>query len=95
MANPQFPAGTTIDLTAMVDNAEGVAVPDSLTWSASAGTVTPSDATTLTATLVNAPIGTVTVTATDANGLSGSLAVDVVDNVPASISISAAAAPSA
>lgn len=88
----QFPAGQSIALTAVVDNAEGVAVPDTLTWTSTAGTVTADDASTLTATLVNAPVGSVTVTATDPNGLSGSVTFDVTDNAPSSITVTAAAA---
>jgi hypothetical protein len=98
MADQQIPAGQTIALTAVVDNAEGQPVPDTLSWTATAGTVTanPDDPSTLTATLANAPVGTVTVTATDAAGVTGSLELDIVDATPASITLSAAAvAPAA
>jgi hypothetical protein len=98
VADQQIPAGQTIALTAVVDNAEGQPVPDTLSWTATAGTVTanPDDPSTLTATLANAPVGTVTVTVTDPTGVTGTLELDIVDSTPASITLSAAAvAPAA
>jgi hypothetical protein len=87
-APQQFPVGQRT-LTATVTNAEGASVPDTLSWSASSGTLTPS-ADTLTATLDNAAVGTVTVTVTDPAGLTASVTFDVVDATPAAISLTVA-----
>lgn len=89
MANPQFPAGQQRTVTAVVDNAENQPVPDTLSWTATSGTLTVA-ADTLTATLDNAAIGTVTVTATDPHGITGSVVFDVVDSTPASVTVTVA-----
>lgn len=85
----QFPEGHPIVITADVENAEHVAVPDTLTYTTTSGAIA-TDASTLTATLTGAALGQVTVTATDALGLSASITVEVVDPTPASIALSAA-----
>lgn len=90
----QFPANEPIVITADVENNEHVPVTDTLTWSASGGTLTP-DPTTLTATLTGAPLGDVTVSVVDPLGLTADLTVTIVDNTPASISLSAALASAA
>ena len=87
----QFPAGNDIIITADVENAEHVPVPDSLVWTTSGGTVTPSSDT-LTATLSGAPLGDVTVSVVDFLGITADVTVTVVDNTPATISLSAALA---
>lgn len=84
----QFPVGQRT-ITAAVTNAEGAPVTDTLTWSASSGTLTVS-ADTLSATLDNAAVGTVTVTATDSHGVTGSVSFDVVDNTPTSVALTVA-----
>ena len=84
----QFPVGQRT-ITAKVTNTGGVAVPDSLSWTASSGTLTPS-ADTLSATLDNAAVGSVTVTVTDPGGLTAAADFDVVDETPAAISLSVA-----
>ncbi|HVU37633.1 MAG TPA: QueG-associated DUF1730 domain-containing protein [Opitutales bacterium] len=76
-------------ITATVTNAEGASVPDTLTWTATSGTITPS-ADTLSATLDNAAVGTVTVTATDTTGLTASVEFEIVDSTPAAISLTVA-----
>lgn len=88
MSDQQFPVGQRT-ITATVTNAEGVTIPDTLSWSASSGTLTVAGDT-LSAILDNAAIGTVTVTATDAAGVSGSVEFDVVDATPAAIALSVA-----
>jgi hypothetical protein len=90
MANQTFPLGKTITLTATVENAETVVIPDNVTWTADQGTISPDATNPEVATLVNAPIGTVNVTATTSNGIVATDALDIVDNVPASITIAAA-----
>jgi hypothetical protein len=87
----QFPANEPIVITADVENAEHVAVSDTLTWSTSAGTLTP-DPSTLTATLTGAPLGDTTVSVIDPLGITADVTVTVVDNTPATISLSAALA---
>lgn len=91
MADTQFPAGKDIVITADVENAEHVPVPDSLSWTAGAGVLTPSPDT-LTATLSGAPIGDVTISVVDPLGITADLTVTVVDDTPATISLSAALA---
>jgi hypothetical protein len=81
----QFQVGQRTIL-AEVTNAKGVSVPDTLSWSASAGTISPA-ADTLSATLDNAPVGEVTVSVSDASGLTASVVFDVVDETPASITL--------
>lgn len=84
----QFPVGQRT-ITATVTNAEGAPVPDTLSWSATSGTLTPA-ADTLSATLDNAAIGSVTVSVTDTDGLSKSVTFDVVDSAPANIDLTVA-----
>ncbi len=84
----QFPVGQRT-LTATVTNAEGAQVPDTLSWTTSSGTLTPS-ADTLSATLDNAAVGTVSVSVTDAAGLSAEVTFDVVDATPANIALTVA-----
>lgn len=84
----QFPVGQRT-ITAAVTNSGGVAVPDTLSWTATVGTVTPA-ADTLSATLDNAPVGDVTVTVTDATGITASVEFEVVDETPANISLTVA-----
>jgi hypothetical protein len=88
-----YPAGSPVYLTAAVTNAEGVAVTDTVTWSASAGTVSADPANALWATLVNAPLGDVTVTATTSNGLTATDTVTIVDGTPAAITLTDSATP--
>lgn len=83
-----FPQGSPVTITAVVENAEGVVVPDVLTWTTTAGTLT-TDATGLVSTVVDAPIGDVTVTASDSIGVTGSVVFTVVDATPASITLTA------
>jgi len=87
----QLPAGKPIHVTATVTNAENTPVPDQLTWSATAGTLTVDDETTLTATVVNAPVGAFSVSVTDQAGLTAALDIDVADATPNAISLSATA----
>ena len=82
----QFPAGQQRTITANVTNAESATIPDTLSWSATSGTLTPATDT-LSATLDNAAIGEVTVTVTDPNGLTDSVTFDIVDNIPANIDL--------
>ena len=84
----QFPEGHPILINADVQNKDGVTVPDTLTYTATSGTLT-ADETTLKATLTGAVQGQVTVTATDPGGVSGSLTIEVVDPTPANITLSA------
>jgi hypothetical protein len=84
----QFPVGQRT-ITATVTNAEGADVADTLSWTASSGTITPS-ADTLSATLDNADVGTVTVTVTDSAGHTASIEFEIVDNAPANISLTVA-----
>lgn len=86
----QLPAGKPIHVTAAVTNAEGANVPDSLTWSTTAGTLTVDDPSTLAATVVNAPLGPFSVNVTDGN-LTASLDIEIVDATPAAINLSATA----
>jgi len=86
MSDQQFPAGQPRTITAAVTNAEGVAVPDTLSWSANSGTLTVAPDT-LSATLDNAAIGTVTVSVNDAISVTASVSFDVVDATPAAIAL--------
>lgn len=86
----QFPEGHPIVINADVQNKDGVTVPDTLTYTATSGTLTV-DETTLKATLTGAAQGQVTVTATDPGGVTGSITVEVVDPTPLSITLSAVA----
>lgn len=82
---PQFPVGQRT-ITAAVTNNAGVSVPDTLSWTATAGTITAAPDT-LSATLDNAPVGEVTVSVTDPAGLTAQVVFDVVDETPASIAL--------
>lgn len=86
----QFPEGHPILINADVQNKDGVPVPDTLTYTATSGTLT-ADETTLKATLTGAAQGQVTITATDPHGVSGSITIEVVDPTPATITLSATA----
>jgi len=86
--NQQFPVGQRT-ITAKVTNAEQQPVPDTLSWSATSGTLTPA-ADTLSATLDNAAVGTVTVAVTDPAGLTDEVTFDVVDSTPAAIELTVA-----
>jgi hypothetical protein len=88
-----YTLGVPVYFTAAVENAEQVPVADALSWSATAGTVSADPANPLWATLVNAPLGDVTVTATTSNGLTATDTVTIVDNVPATVSLTDSAAP--
>jgi len=88
MSDQQFPVGQRT-ITATVTNAEQQPVPDTLSWSATSGTLTPA-ADTLSATLDNAAVGTVTVTVTDPAGLTDSVEFEVVDATPAAIELTVA-----
>lgn len=88
MSDQQFPVGQRT-ITATVTNAEGATVPDTLSWTASSGTITPSDDT-LSATLDNAAVGTVTVVVNDQAGLSAQVVFEVVDSTPANIELTVA-----
>ena len=84
-----FAPGAVITFTAVSANAEHVAVADTYTWTATAGTIVPgADSTTVT--ISDAPLGDVTVTATDPAGLAGSVTVTVADPTPASVTVTAA-----
>lgn len=88
-----YPLGVPIKFAAAVANGEGGALPGTpVTWSATSGTVSADPANPAVATLVNAPIGDVTVTATTENGVTGSDTVTVIDNVPATVSVTDSAA---
>lgn len=85
MSDQQFPAGQrTITATVTKD---GQPFADTLTWSASSGTLTPS-ADTLSATLDNAAVGTVQVSVTDPEGASASVEFDIVDQAQISLTVS-------
>lgn len=88
-----YPAGATVYLTAAVTNAESVPVPDAVTWSASAGTITADSTNPEWANLVNAPLGDVTVTATTSNGIQATDTVTIVDSTPAAITVTDSATP--
>lgn len=89
MSDQQFPSGQPRTITAAVTNAEQQPVPDTLSWSASSGTLSVA-ADTLSATLVNAAVGTVTVTVTDPNNLTATIEFDIVDSTPANIALTVA-----
>lgn len=83
-----YPLGSSPRFTAAVANAEGAALPGTpVNWSATAGTISADPANPGVATLVNAPLGDVTVTATTDNGVSGSDMITIVDNTPASVTV--------
>lgn len=88
-----YALGAPVYLTAAVANAEQTPITDAVTWSASAGTVTADPANPLWATLADAPLGDVTVTATTSNGLTATDTVTIVDNTPATVSLTDSATP--
>jgi hypothetical protein len=81
----QFPVGQQRTITATVTK-DGQPFTDTLSWSASSGTLTPA-ADTLSATLDNAAAGTVTVTATDSAGASGEVSFELVDQAQISLTV--------
>lgn len=81
-----FAPGATITFTAVSDNAEGMAVADTYTWTSDAGTIVPGpDSSTIT--ISDAPLGDVTATATDPLGLTASATATVADDTPASVTV--------
>jgi len=90
-----YTPGTPVDFTADVKNAELQDITDQVTWSTTAGTLTPDADNPLVAHLTDAPLGDVTVTATTSNGIPASDTATFADQTPASISLTDAAAPTA
>lgn len=88
-----YALGAPVYLTAAVTNAEQTPITDTVSWSASAGTVTADPSNPLWATLVNAPLGDVTVTATTSNGIAAQDTVTIVDNTPAAITLTDSGTP--
>lgn len=88
-----YALGAPVYLTAAVANAEQTPITDAVQWSASAGTVTADPSNPLWATLADAPLGDATVTATTSNGLSATDTVTIVDNTPATVSLTDSATP--
>lgn len=88
--NPMsFAPGATITFTAASANNTGLTVPDTYTWTTTAGTIVPGADTTV-ITISDAPLGDVTATATDPLGLAGSgtaTVAEVVDETPASVTV--------
>jgi len=83
-----YPLGSSPKFTAAVANAEGAPLPGTpVSWTATAGTISADPANPGVATLANAPLGDVTVTATTENGIAGSDTVTLVDNTPASVTV--------
>jgi hypothetical protein len=83
-----YPLGSSPKFTAAVANAEGAALPGTpVSWTSTAGTISADPNNPAVATLANAPLGDVTVTATTENGVSGSDTVTIVDNTPASVTV--------
>lgn len=82
---PQFPVGEQRTITATVTK-DGAAFADTLSWTASSGTLTPA-ADTLSTTLDNAAAGTVTVTATDSTGATGDVQYVAVDQATISLTV--------
>ena len=99
MSETTFAPGATVYATAVVDNAEGVALTDAGTWTTTAGTISPDPSNPEAATVVGLPLGDFTVTYTASNGVSNSVSGTVTDSTPATVSVSlsstAPAAPSA
>jgi len=87
-----YAPGAPIDLTADVKNAEQQDITDQVSWSTTAGTVTPDATNPLKAVLTDAPLGDTTVTATTSNGIAATDTVTVADQTPASITVTDAAA---
>jgi UDP-N-acetylglucosamine enolpyruvyl transferase len=83
-----YAPGQTITFTAVSNNAEGFPVADQYTWTVSAGTpIAGPDSSSIT--VSDAPLGDVTATATDLLGLAGSVTVSVVDQTPATVTVTA------
>lgn len=84
-----YPLGSTPKFAAAVANAENVPLPGTpVTWSSSAGTlVSDPGGDPDVRVLTNAPIGDVTVTATTENGVAGEDTVTIVDNTPATVTV--------
>ncbi|HZP14624.1 MAG TPA: hypothetical protein VFA96_02290 [Nocardioides sp.] len=83
-----YPLGSSPRLAAAVANAEGVPLPGTpVSWTASAGTLVTDPSNPDVRLLTNAPLGDVTVTATTDNGVSGSDTITIVDNTPASVTV--------
>jgi hypothetical protein len=88
-----YPLGSSPKFTAAVANAENLALPGTpVSWTATAGTISADPNNPGVATLANAPLGDVTVTATTENGVSGSDTVTIIDNTPASVTVTDSAA---
>lgn len=85
MSDQQFPTGQRT-ITAAVTK-DGQPFADTLSWSATSGTLTPA-ADTLSATLDNAAPGLVQVSVTDAEGASASVEFDVVDQAQIILTVS-------
>lgn len=81
----QFQVGQQRTVTATVTK-DGAAFADTLSWTATSGTLTPA-ADTLSTTLDNAAVGTVTVTATDSAGASGVVEFEVVDQAQITLAV--------
>jgi len=94
VSNNTYPLGAPIKFAAAVANGEGGALPGTpVTWSATSGTVTtPDPSAPNTVVLTGAALGDVTVTATAANGAAGQDTVTVIDNVPATVTVTDSAA---
>lgn len=88
MADQTFPVGTPILISATV-TANGVAVSDTLSYSASSGTIVP-DSADLGASLTGAAAGPVTVTATDPDGNVGTVSFTVTEPIVITLTASAA-----
>lgn len=91
IASTTFPSGATINLVGDVKNTAGTDIPNSVSWSADQGTLTPDPTNPELATLVNVPDGTVTVTMTTTNGIVAQHAYVVADLTPASADFTASA----
>jgi hypothetical protein len=83
----RYAAGSPVPASVKALNREGEQVPDTVTWTASSGTVTTDD-TTLSTTIDGADVGTLTVTVTDPGGLSVTGSVEIYDGTPASLELS-------
>lgn len=88
MSETTFAPGQTVYASAVVDNAEGVALTDNGSWSTTGGTITADPANPEQATVVGLPLGDFTVTYTASNGVSNSVSGTVSDSTPASVAVS-------
>lgn len=95
MSETTFEPGQTIYASAEVDNKGGTSLPDSGTWSTSAGTVSPDPSNPLRATVVGAPDGEVVVTYTASNGVVGQVSGTVSDDTPATVTVTLSSTPPA